>query len=98
LTLSDLLAIRERAPKTTPGRLSKKAGDAALLTTKDLMTKNPSTIRQDTDLAQAAQLIIDRGISSLPVLDESSKVVGLLTKHDIVRALGRTGKNTILPD
>jgi CBS domain-containing protein len=28
----------------------------------------------------------------LPVLDNEGTVVGLLSKHDIVRALGRVGK------
>jgi CBS domain-containing protein len=93
LTLSDLLAIRERAPKAAHGRLSKRQGDTALITTKDLMTKNPVTVPEDMDLVQTAQLMIKQGVSTLPVLDEGKKVVGLLTKHDIVRALGRAGTN-----
>lgn len=96
LTLSDLLAIRERAPGMRHGRFSfgsKTENDVALITAKDLMTRDPVTTHQDTDLAQAAQLMIRKGISSLPVIDTESNVVGLLTKHDIVRALGRIGTN-----
>ena len=96
VTLSDLLAIREKAPKAVHGRPSKRENDAALTTTKELMTKNPVTIPEDMDLVQTAQLMIDKGISSLPVLDQSKKVVGLLTKHDIVRALGRSNKGPTL--
>jgi len=95
LTLSDLLAIKEKAPRGH-GRLifgSKAQSDAALITTKDLMTRDPITTREDADLAQAAQIIIGKGIGSLPVLGEYPKVTGLLTKHDIVRALGRIGSN-----
>jgi CBS domain-containing protein len=94
VTLSDLLSIRERAPHH--GRSffgSKNDCDAALTTTKDLMTQNPVTIRDETDLAQAAQIIINKGVGSLPVVDRESHVIGLLTKHDIVRALGRIGRN-----
>jgi CBS domain-containing protein len=57
------------------------------------MTQNPVTIRDETDLAQAAQIIINKGVGSLPVVDRESHVIGLLTKHDIVRALGRIGRN-----
>jgi len=96
VTLSDLLAIREKAPKAVHGRLSKRENDAALTTTKELMTKNPVTVPEDMDLVQTAQLMIEKGISSLPVLDQSKKVVGLLTKHDIVRALGRSNKGPTL--
>ena len=97
LTLSDILSIREKAPKATHGRLTTKPeSDVALITTKELMTPNPITIYQDTDLAQAAQIIITKGIGSLPVNDEEPKVVGLLTKHDIVKALGTIGRNLIV--
>jgi CBS domain-containing protein len=96
LTLTDLLAIRERAPGISHGRFSFKSkadDDVALITAKDLMTRDPVTTNQDADLAQAAQLMIRKGISSLPVFDIESNVVGLLTKHDVVRALGRIGTN-----
>lgn len=97
LTLSDLLSIRERKPTAVHGRLTSKAeSDVALITTRDLMSRNPITTREDTDLAQAAQIIIRKGIGSLPVVDPESKVVGLLTKHDVVIALGRLGRSMIL--
>jgi CBS domain-containing protein len=60
------------------------------------MTLNPVTTHEDTDLAQAAQIIITKGVSSLPVTDDGSKVVGLLAKHDIVRALGQIGADPTL--
>jgi CBS domain-containing protein len=94
VTLSDLLAIREIAPKH--GRFyfkSKTDSDVALITVKDLMTQNPVTTQGETDLAQAAQIIINKGVSALPVVDKESHVVGLLTKHDVVRALGRIGSS-----
>jgi len=98
VTLSDLLSIRERTPHH--GTFSLRAGtdcDAILITTKDLMTQNPVTTQEETDLAQAAQIIINKGVSSLPVVDKESHVIGLLIKHDIVRALGRIGKS-LTPD
>lgn len=94
LTLSDLLHIKEKAPAYH--RLSLHAhvqDDAALLKTEELMTRDPVTTRDDADLAQAAQIIINKGIGSLPVLDKNSRVIGLLSKHDVVRALGRIGRS-----
>ena len=97
LTLSDLLSIREKIPKAARGRLNPKAADEmALITTKDLMTQHPVTTLEETDLAQAAQIIINKGISSVPVLDSVSRMVGLLTKRDVVKALGQVGKDIIL--
>ena len=97
LTLSDLLSIREKIPKAAGGRLNPKAAeDMALITTKDLMTRNPVTTREETDLAQAAQIIINKGISSVPVTNSDSRMIGLLTKRDVVKALGQVDKNLIL--
>ena len=95
LTLSDLLSIGEKRPGTAQSRLifnSEVRKETALLTTQDLMTRNPITAKQDDDLAQAAQTIVRKGIGSLPVVDVEGTVVGLLSKHDVVKALGRVGK------
>lgn len=95
LTLSDLLSIGEKRPGTAKSRLifnSEVRKETALLTTQDLMTRNPITAKQDDDLAQAAQTIVRKGIGSLPVVDVEGTVVGLLSKHDVVKALGRVGK------
>jgi CBS domain-containing protein len=94
LTLSDLLSIREKIPKAAHGRLN--PNDTALTTTKDLMTRHPVTTHEETDLAQAAQIIINKGIRSMPVIDSDSRVVGLLTKRGVVKALGQVDKNLVL--
>jgi CBS domain-containing protein len=97
LTLSDILSIREKFPLNGNGKPKPKGKDyAALITTKDVMTLNPITTREKTDLAQAAQIIITKGVGSLPVTDDGGKVVGLLAKHDIVRALGQISGHLIL--
>jgi predicted transcriptional regulator len=53
-----------------------------------LMTRNPIATFEEADLTQAAKLIISNRKSSLPVTDHKSGLFGLLTKHDVVRALG----------
>jgi len=97
VTLSDLLSISEKIPKATHGRLNVTApDDMALVTTKDLMTRNPITTHVNTDLAQAAQTIINKGIRSMPVIDSDSKVIGLITKRGVVKALGQVRSNVVL--
>ena len=95
LTLSDLLSIAQKNPDAIQHHLVFNSGnrkEVAMLTTRDLMTRSPISVKQDDDLAQAAQTIVRKGIGSLPVLDNEGTVVGLLSKHDIFRALGRVGK------
>lgn len=53
----------------------------------EVMSKNPVTITPDKTVKQAAQLMHDRNVHRLPVLDETGKVIGILTRGDIVRAM-----------
>jgi CBS domain-containing protein len=95
LTLSDLLSIGQKKLESTQHHLIFNSGmkkEVTMLTTRDLMTRDPISAMQDDDLAQTAQTIVRKGIGSMPVLDSEGTVVGLLSKHDIVRALGRVGK------
>ncbi len=96
VTLSDILSIGETTRRTVGRLTARPESDFALITTKDLMTLNPITTDAYADLAQAAQIVINKGIGSLPVVDDGANVVGLLTKHDIVKALGTIGRSLLL--
>ncbi len=49
------------------------------------MTINPITISQDAHVSEAADKMLKKHISSLPVVDESGSLVGLLTKEDFLK-------------
>ncbi|MCF4968414.1 phosphoribulokinase [Nostoc sp. CMAA1605] len=53
----------------------------------EVMSKNPITITADKTLQQAAQIMHDRNVHRLPVIDNTGKVIGILTRGDIVRAM-----------
>jgi CBS domain-containing protein len=53
----------------------------------EVMTKNPITISPDKTVKEAAQLMHDRKIHRLPVLDSTGQVIGILTRGDIIRAM-----------
>lgn len=52
----------------------------------DIMTAGPITIGASEDVSVAALLMIRNGISGLPVVRQS-KLVGIITKSDIVKAI-----------
>ena len=54
----------------------------------DLMTLGAATAKPDTLLAEAARLMLEHRISGLPVLDESGKLVGIVTERDLLRGQG----------
>lgn len=53
---------------------------------KDIMLKDVKTIGPDAFIEEAAQKMLDEGISVLPVIDEDSRVLGIITEKDIFQA------------
>jgi CBS domain-containing protein len=52
------------------------------------MTSPPITISPERSVADAASLMLEERISRLPVV-EGSRLVGIVTRHDLVRAFAR---------
>jgi CBS domain-containing protein len=55
---------------------------------RDLMTKQAASCGQETNLAQAVQLMWENGCGFLPVIGEGRNVIGVITDRDIAIALG----------
>jgi acetoin utilization protein AcuB len=51
------------------------------------MNPNPNTVTPDTELADAAQLIHDRKLNGITVVDERGDLVGILTTTNALEAL-----------
>lgn len=52
-----------------------------------IMSRYPITLSPDHTMEEAAEIMLTNKISGCPVLDESSHIVGMLTKNDIFRAM-----------
>jgi acetoin utilization protein AcuB len=57
----------------------------AKLKVSQIMTRNPETIQQTTSIGEAAQIMLDKKFSGLPVVDEENHLVGIITESDIFR-------------
>lgn len=53
---------------------------------RDVMTKSPVTVTEDTTCTEAKALMTKNNFSKLPVLDKSKRLVGIITKNDIQKA------------
>lgn len=51
------------------------------------MSRDPVTVDADKPIKEAAQLMHDRSVHRLPVVDASGNPIGILTRGDIVRAM-----------
>ncbi|WP_409227926.1 CBS domain-containing protein [Gudongella sp. SC589] len=56
---------------------------------KDIMTKDVITVTMDDNVEKCASLLIKHNLSGLPVLDESGKLVGIVTEGDLIRRASR---------
>jgi len=52
-----------------------------------LMSSDPITCRPDDTIEQAATLMHDERVSRLPVTDGDGRLVGLVSRHDVLRAI-----------
>ena len=52
---------------------------------REVMTTDVMTVGPDIGLKAAARVMIDRGISGLPVVDDAGKLVGIITEADFVK-------------
>ena len=52
----------------------------------EVMTRNCVTVAPETLAAQAVHVMQERAINSLPVVDDSMRLVGALNMHDLLRA------------
>ncbi len=57
------------------------------MTVQSMMTRQVITVREDTSLAAAGQLLLDKKVGCLPVLGAAQQLVGILTVTDLLQAL-----------
>ncbi len=67
------------------GRLLAKKRNLLFAKAKHVMTKPVVTISKDTTLEEAAKLMSEKRIKKLCVLDENSKIAGIITESDIIK-------------
>ena len=58
-------------------------------TAADMMTEDPDTVGPDTTVEEAARLIHETGHNRLPVVEDDGRLVGVVTRVDLLGALAR---------
>lgn len=82
-------ALEPYLSETTRRRLRGIAASLENLRVKDAMTRNVITAGPDMPVTQAAALMLEARVGSLPVID-GGKLVGIVTDRDAVKALAIT--------
>src|SRR5437667_8059529 len=69
---------------TWPGPVPAEEGTATQ-TVAEVTNKDPVTAAPDDDVAEVTALMLDRGVGSVPVVEDGS-LVGIVSRRDVLRA------------
>jgi CBS domain-containing membrane protein len=62
----------------------------------DIMTKDVIAVTRETTILEVAELMEQRGISGVPVIDEGEKVVGMVSEKDLLHLLSSPEATTVM--
>ena len=83
------------ASKDDQSRLKDRADEIYPLKVADIMTKGPTTISPDTSFEDVIQLFrANQKVNPLPVVDKDNKLVGIISRTDVLKPFGVVGYGT----
>lgn len=59
----------------------------------DYMSRHPVTVHPDTDVSAAIKILLDHKITSVPVLDNHGKLVGIFSEKDGIQIVVESAYN-----
>lgn len=71
----------------TPARMVPRYDDLMQRTVASVMTREFIYVGRDTRLTRVLQLMIDQRIRSIPIISGESRLVGIIAREDVIRAL-----------
>ncbi|MFD8325966.1 CBS domain-containing protein [Streptomyces lydicus] len=74
---------------TDLARTARGAAGSGDLTAGAVMSAPARTVRADDSVVRAARLMSASGIERLPVVDEEARLIGMLTRRDVLRIFAR---------
>ncbi len=80
------LAVSSIEVNTPEGKVRQETIDKKTFVA-TVMTRDPVTVSPDTPIWEAAEIIVNNKFGCLPVVDEDSNLVGIVTEHDFVKTL-----------
>jgi CBS domain-containing membrane protein len=63
---------------------------------RDMMTREVIAVRPDTPLGEVAEVMGRRGISGVPVVDEDTRVLGVISEKDFLTRMGDEGPKNFM--
>jgi CBS domain-containing protein len=73
-------------------RVAAKTSEQSALTVAAVMTPNPHTVREDSDVAELAQTFASTSWKSVPVV-RGDVLLGVVSRSDVIRAMSRSDQD-----
>jgi CBS-domain-containing membrane protein len=68
------------------------------VTAADIMTPDPLTLKPETSVHEAAQVLSEHRISGAPVVGEDDHIVGIVSEYDLIARSGSTVRDVMTRD
>ncbi len=65
---------------------------------KDIMKKNVITVKRNTPIQDAINILVDNKVTGLPVVDDDMTLVGIISEKDVLRILANMDLLMLLDD
>jgi CBS domain-containing protein len=66
-------------------KLEKEIKKMAAYKVKDVMNEDVITVREDVDIEEIVNIFVDKRINRAPVVDENNRLLGIITRTDILK-------------
>lgn len=66
-----------------------------MATIREVMTPQPIAVQPHTRVGEALELLIEHGISGLPVVDANGRIVGVLSEKDLLKLFSEPECRTV---
>lgn len=71
------------------GRYEKSFQKLLATQASEIMSKDVRCVTPETDMASITTLMVDEHLKSVPVINEKNQLVGMVTRHDILKVLAQ---------
>ena len=89
LLLKETFGLGDNHHLVESSRARREHAKAGALLARDLMTSPAVTIRPGAPIVEAARVMHDKAVKRLPVVDEDGRVVGIVTRSDLLQVFLR---------
>lgn len=76
------------------GRYKKSLKKLMATKASEIMTKDVRCVTPDTDMTAITALMIDEHLKTVPVVEKPNRLVGIVTRHDILGAMAIAERST----